>query len=119
MKKLKKFFKLILLSIGCFAILFFVSFIVRKVRVESETQKLNSAHFEVHYTGILEGEAESISTVLEFNYGRIRTELEDPKDGKISVYIHPNQNDFNKNNRLGKQQSERNESWAFGILFKI
>lgn len=96
MKKLKKIFKIILLSIGCFAILFLVSFIVRKVRVESETQKLNSAHFVIHYTGILESEAESISEVLEFNYERIRTGLKDPKHEKISVFIYPNQDDFNK-----------------------
>lgn len=89
MKKLKKIFKIILLSIGCFAILFLVSFIVRKVRVESETQKLNSAHFVIHYTGILESEAESISEVLEFNYERIRTGLKDPKHEKISVFIYP------------------------------
>jgi hypothetical protein len=96
MKKLKKIFKIILLSIGCFAILFLVSFIVRKVRVESETQKLNSAHFVIHYIGILESEAESISEVLEFNYERIRTGLKDPKHEKISVFIYPNQDDFNK-----------------------
>lgn len=95
MKKIKKIFKIILLSIGCFATVFFISFFIRKVRVESEIQKLNSAHFEVHYTGILESEAVSISKALEFNYDRIRTELQDPKHEKISVYIYPNQKDFN------------------------
>lgn len=105
MKKLKKYFKIILLSIGCFAILFFVSFIVRKVRVERGTQKINSAHFVIIYTGILESEAESISEALEFNYGRIRTELKDSKHKKISVFIYPNQDVFNKATGLIKSKA--------------
>ncbi|TRX25529.1 hypothetical protein FNW25_08795 [Flavobacterium franklandianum] len=47
------------------------------------------------YNGILESEAEDISKALELNYERIRTELKDPKHEKISVFIYPNQNDFN------------------------
>lgn len=105
MGKLKKIFKIILLSIGCLVTLFFVSFIIRKVKVESEAQKLNSANFVIHYTGILESEAESISEALEFNYERIRTELEDPKHEKISVFIYPNQDDFNKATGLVKSNA--------------
>lgn len=105
MKKLKKIFKIILLAIGCFAILFLVSFIVRKVRVVNEPQKLNSANFLIHYNGIIESEAESISEALEFNYERIRTELEDPKHEKISVFIYPNQDDFNKATGLVKSKA--------------
>ncbi|MBP6759117.1 MAG: hypothetical protein KA133_07695, partial [Flavobacterium sp.] len=51
------------------------------------------------------GEAESISEALEFNYERIRTELEDPKHEKTSVYIHPNQEDFNKATGLVKSKA--------------
>jgi hypothetical protein len=127
MKKLKKIFKIILVSIGCFAILFLVSFIVRKVRVESETQKLNSAHFAIQYIGILESEAKSISTALEFNYERIRTELKDPKHEKISVFIYPNQKDFNTATGLIKSKASgtsrgplafylKHETWYNSIL---
>lgn len=96
MKKLKKFAKFILLSVGSLATIFFITFLIRKVRVESETKKINSTNFVVNYNGILESEAEDISKALELNYERIRTDLNDPKHGKISVFIHPNQNEFNK-----------------------
>lgn len=96
MKVLKKIFKISLLSIGCFVTVFFMSFILREVRIESETKKMNSVHFVINYDGILESEAESILKALEFNYERIRTELDDPKHEKIFVYIHSNQEDFNE-----------------------
>jgi hypothetical protein len=96
MKKLKKISKIILLSIGGLATIFFIPFLIRKIRVESETKKINSTNFVVNYNGILENEAEDISKALELNYERIRTDLNDPKHGKISVYIHPSQNEFNK-----------------------
>jgi hypothetical protein len=96
MKKLKKIAKFILLSIGGLATIFLITFLIRKVRVDSETKKINSTNFVVNYSGILESEAETISKALELNYDRIRTELKDPKHEKISVFIYPNQNDFNK-----------------------
>jgi hypothetical protein len=96
MKKLKKIAKFILLSIGGLATIFLITFLIRKVRVDSETKKINSTNFVVNYNGILESEAEDISKALELNYGRIRTDLNDPKHEKISVFIHPNQNEFNK-----------------------
>ena len=96
MKKLKKIAKFILLFIGSFATIFFITFLVRKFRVVNETKKINSINFVVNYNGILESEAEDISKTLELNYERIRNELKDPKHEKISVFIYPNQNDFNK-----------------------
>jgi hypothetical protein len=120
MKKLKKIFKIILLSIGCLATLFLVSFIVRRVRVENEIQKLNSTHFVIHYNGILESEADSISAALEFNYERIRTDLKDPKHGKISVFIYPNQEDFNKATGLvkGKASGTSRGPLAFYLKYE-
>ncbi|SHG74677.1 hypothetical protein SAMN05443549_106109 [Flavobacterium fluvii] len=95
MKKLKKIVQVIFLSIGSLAILFLMSFLIRKIRVENETKIINATNFVVHYNGILESEAVAISKVLELNYERIRTDLNDPKHEKITVYIHPNQNEFN------------------------
>lgn len=100
MKKLKRIAKFILFSIGSFATIFFITFLIRKLRVESETKKIDSTNFVVNYNGILKSEAEDISKALEFNYERIRTELNDPKHEKISVFIHPNQNEFNKSTGL-------------------
>jgi hypothetical protein len=96
MKKSIKITKIILISFGCLVILFFTSLTIRKLSVESDTKKINSTNFVVNYSGILESEAETISKALELNYDRIRTELKDPKHEKISVFIYPNQNDFNK-----------------------
>lgn len=96
MKKLKKIIKIILLAIIGLATIFFITFLIRKLRVEDDTKKINSTNFVVTYNGILESEAEDVSNALELNYERIRTELKDPKHEKISVFIYPNQNDFNK-----------------------
>lgn len=94
MKKIKKIVKIILLSMGGLIAIFFITFLIRKLRVESDTKKINSTNFEVTYIGILESEAEDISESLELNYERIRTELKDPKHNVISVYIHPTQKEF-------------------------
>lgn len=96
MKKLKKITKIIFLSIGSLATLFLILFLIRKIRVESETKTINTKNFVVHYKGILEREAEEVSKTLELNYERIRTDLKDPKHEKITVFIHPNQNEFNE-----------------------
>ncbi|CAM3345165.1 hypothetical protein [Aquirufa ecclesiirivi] len=96
MKKVKIIVKITLLSIGCLATIFLISFLIRKLRVESDSKNISSTNFVVNYYGILESEAEDISIALELNYDRIRTELKDPKHDKISVFIYPNQSDFNK-----------------------
>lgn len=72
-----------------------MSFVIRNIKVESEVKKINSINFEVNYIGILKSEAEDISKELEFNYERIRTDLQDPKHEKISVFIYPTQKKFN------------------------
>ena len=86
MKKLKRFAKFILFTIGVFATLFFITFLIRKLRVVSEAKKINSTNFVVNYNGILESEAQDISKALELNYERIRTELKDPKHEKITGF---------------------------------
>ena len=96
MKKLKIRVKIIVLSIGSLVGIFFITFLIRKLRIESDTKDINSPNFVVTYNGILESEAEDISKTLESNYERIRAELKDPKHEKISVFIYPNQNDFKK-----------------------
>lgn len=96
MKKVKIIVKITLLSIGCLATIFLITFLIRKLRVESDSKNISSTNFVVNYYGILESEAEDISIALELNYDRIRTELKDPKHDKISVFIYPNQSDFNK-----------------------
>jgi len=103
---MKKIVKIILLPIGGLVAIFFIAFLIRKLRVESETKKINSANFIVTYKGILESEATDISESLELNYERIRTELKDPKHDMISVYIHPTQKEFN--NATGLLNSNAN-----------
>lgn len=96
MHRLKKNIKIFLLTIGCLVVLFFMSFFIRNIRVESETKIINSRNFVVNYNGILKREAEIISNELELNYDRIRKDLKDPKHEKISVFIYPTQKDFNQ-----------------------
>src|SRR6186713_341501 len=95
MPRLKKVLKLTLLIIACVALIYFTTFIIRKIRVE-DSQKIITTHFDVNYDGILKSEANDISKALESNYDRIRKELSDPEHNKISVYIHPTQKDFNR-----------------------
>ena len=95
MPRLKKVFKSTLLVIACLALIYFTTFIIRKIRVE-DSQKIITSHFNINYSGILKTEANDISKALEANYDRIRKELSDPEHNKISVYIHPTQKDFNK-----------------------
>ena len=95
MPRLKKVLKVTLLIIACLALIFFTTFIVRKIRVE-DSQKIITTHFDISYSGILKSEANDVSKALEAHYDRIRKELSDPAHNKISVYIHPTQKDFNK-----------------------
>lgn len=96
MKKLRKVAKITLATLVCLALFFFISFIIRQIRVDDNTQKINTPNFTVIYNGIIKNEAIEIAEALESNYNRIRTELKDPKHERISVYIHPTQEDFNK-----------------------
>lgn len=96
MKVLKKVLKTILLIIGSLALIYFATFIIRKIRVVKEQAVLQSNHFTINYKCILKQEAENISKSLEENYSRIRTELDDPEHDTINVFIHSSQNEFNK-----------------------
>lgn len=96
MKKLRKIVKISLTTLGCFALFFLLSFIIRQIRVDDNLQKINTPNFTIIYNGIIKNEATEIAEALESNYNRIRTELKDPKHGRISVFIHPTQEDFNK-----------------------
>jgi hypothetical protein len=116
-EKLKKLLKIILLSIGGLALTFLITFLIRQIRVERETKKINSTNFVINYNGILESEAENIAKALELNYERIRTDLSDPKHGKISVFIHPNQNEFNK--ATGLMNSNANGTSRGPLAFHI
>jgi hypothetical protein len=77
-------------------LVFVIAFVFRILRVEKETKIIKSTHFDVTFNGILQAEAENISKALEQNYERIRLDLADPAHHKISVFIHPNQDEFNK-----------------------
>ncbi len=118
MKVFKKIFKYILLSIASLALLFLITFLIRKLNIESKTQHINSSNFIVTYNGILESEAEEISKALELNYERIRTELKDPKHEKISVFIYPNQNDFNKATGLVNSKASGTSRGPFAFHLK-
>jgi hypothetical protein len=95
MKGLKKVVKFILLIIAGLALIYFTTFVIRKIRVENN-KKIITAHFNINYNGVLKTEANDISKALEANYDRIRKELNDPEHSKISVFVHSTQKDFNK-----------------------
>lgn len=96
MEKLRKIAEISLIILGYLGLIFFISFIIRQIRLDNSTKKISTENFAITYNGILENEAEDIAKVLELNYHKIRTELKDPKHGKILVLIHPTQEDFNK-----------------------
>ena len=104
MPRLKKILKFTLLVIACLALIYFTTFIIRKIRVE-DSQKIITTHFDINYSGILKSEANDISKALEANYDRIRKELGDPEHNKISVYIHSTQKDFNKATALSDSKA--------------
>jgi len=95
MKIVKRILKITLLLIGTLALIYFATFIIRKINVIKEQTVLQTNHFKINYKGILKKEAESISKSLEENYSRIRTELNDPEHDTINVSIHSTQQEFN------------------------
>src|SRR5688572_5150183 len=95
MKIVKLILKITLLTIGVLAVIYFASFIIRKISVVKEQTILQTIHFKIYYKDILKSEAENISKSLEANYNRIRAELNDPKHDTINVYIHSTQKEFN------------------------
>lgn len=120
MNKLVKTIKIILITIGCFALIFFISLAIRNFRVESETKEIITKNFTITYSGILKSEAEMISKSLESNYDRIRTDLKDPEHGKILVYIHPTQKEFNKATGLfnSKANGTSRGPWTFHLKYE-
>jgi hypothetical protein len=95
MKLIKRILKILSLAIGILAVLYLAAFIIRKTRVVQDQTILYTTHFKINYSGILKSEAEDISKSLEENYGRIRTELNDPEHDTITVFIHSTQKEFN------------------------
>lgn len=88
-------------KIGAFIIValvavFFASKLIRSLTVTDIPTQLQTDHFLISYHGIYESEAQEIREELEANYERIRTELNDPEHDIIRVFIHPNQQKFNK-----------------------
>lgn len=96
MKRPRKITKISLATLGYLVLLFFISFIIRQIRVDGNTQKINTPNFTITYNDVTRNEATEIAEALESNYNKIRTELKDPKHGKISIFIHPTQEGFNK-----------------------
>ncbi|HVW98193.1 MAG TPA: hypothetical protein VHA56_19650 [Mucilaginibacter sp.] len=96
MKKIKKTAKIILLLIVVAGVLFSMNFFIRELRVVRNNKQISTKHFFITYKGILNSEAADMAKSLETNYTSIRTDLHDPGHGKIAVYVHPAQSDFNK-----------------------
>lgn len=120
MGKLRKGITTLLFASGCCILIFFVSCVIRDLRVDSRPQEIVTANFNVFYSGILKSEAEIISQTLESNYDRIRTDLQDPKHNKISVYIHPTQSEFNQATSLvnSKANGTSRGPWAFHLKYE-
>ncbi len=95
MRRFKKIPVIILVVFGLLGFLYLLSFSIRKIGVVTDSREINTPHFSITYKGIFEGEAEDMANSLEANYDRVRTELDDPEHGKIAVYVHPTQKDFN------------------------
>lgn len=96
MKYLKSFSKYFLAVLFLLGSVFLLAFVIRILSIEKETRVIKSTHFDMSYSGVLQSEAEDISKALEQNYDRVRSDLEDPTHGNISVFIHPTQDEFNK-----------------------
>lgn len=105
MKTFKNISRLVLFALISLTLVFVIALVFRLMRVEKDTKTIKSAHFDVIYSGILQAEAENISKALEQNYERIRQDLADPKHDKIIVFIHPNQEEFNKATGLGNSKA--------------
>lgn len=120
MRKLRKGINIILIASGCCLLIFFISWAIRSLSVESRPKEIVTANFDVFYSGILKSEAEIISQTLESNYDRIRTDLQDPKHNKISVYIHPTQSEFNQATGLvnSKANGTSRGPWAFHLKYE-
>ncbi|UBM59525.1 hypothetical protein LAG90_02500 [Marinilongibacter aquaticus] len=105
MKKLKKLFRSTLIVCGLVTLFYFGASFVRSGRVTEDVREINTSHFILQYKGILESEAQGMAEYLEANYSRVRNDLADPEHEKISVYVHPDQNEFNKATGLANSRA--------------
>lgn len=92
---MKKISVTFLIVVGLLGFLYLLNFSIRKIGIVRTSREIFTTHFSITYNGILESEANDMANTLEANYDRIRKELDDPEHGKIAVYVHPTQNDFN------------------------
>lgn len=110
-------YRLVFVALLSIIFVFLVALFFRLLRVEKETKSIKSAHFDVIYSGILKAEAENISKALEQNYERVRQDLADPKHDKITVFIHSNQEEFNK--ATGLVNSKANGTSRGPLVFHL
>jgi hypothetical protein len=93
---MKKILKIAAFITAGLVTVFFASKTIRSFTVPNESAQLQTDHFTITYHGIYESEAQEVSAELEANYDRIREGLNDPEHDVIKVFIHPNQQEFNK-----------------------
>lgn len=103
---MKKVLKISVISIFGLVALFFVLKAIRTFTIVDESTQIATDNFLITYKGIYNNEAEEIGRELEANYQRIRAELKDPEHEIINVFVHPNQEEFNK--ATGLMQSSAN-----------
>lgn len=117
MKAFKYISRLVLFAILGIILFFTIAWVFRILRVEKDTKTIKSTHFDVIYSRILQAEAENISKALEQNYERVRQDLADPKHDKITVFIHSNQDEFNK--ATGLVNSKANGTSRGPLVFHL
>ncbi len=93
---MKPILKTLIILVVSVIIVYFSWMLIRFATVERSTQTIETDHFTISYQGVSSREAQKAAEVLEDNYERVRSELGDPERPKVNVFIHGNQDDFNK-----------------------
>lgn len=97
---MKKSIKILTFSVLVLTGVFLSLKTIRNYGVIKVASTHKTPHFDITYKGIYRDEAEEIGLILEENYDRIRTELEDPERKAVRVFIHSSQEDFNEETSL-------------------
>lgn len=93
---MKRVLKYIFIAIGLFLFYQIGLIFIKGFFTKDEKQVLSTDHFNIHFHQVSSWDAERISDELEKNYYRITEDLQAPKHPKVQVYIHPNNEEFQR-----------------------
>ncbi len=93
---MKRILKYTFIAIGLFLIYQISMIFIKGFFTKDEKQILSTDNFNIHFHHVSSWDAKRISDKLEENYYRITEHLQAPKQPIVQVYIHPNNEEFQR-----------------------